>query len=138
MAYNFFFGVITGIVIVSIASFFVLRYLLNKKIEEWEKYEMKKALDKSVEIQRPVLKGKISEQLYPIMYEKEGNLSDLRFLGSPIDYIKFEGLSDLDKTGKITIKFIEIKTGNATLNKNELAVKKAVQEKEVYWEEITI
>ncbi|MCW1312234.1 MAG: hypothetical protein OH338_02260, partial [Candidatus Parvarchaeota archaeon] len=105
---------------------------------QWEKYEMQKALEKTVNIQRPILKGKISEQLYPVLYEKEGNLSDLRFLGNPIDYIKFEGLSNLSETGKVKIKFIEIKTGNAKLNGNEEAVKKAVEDKEVYWEEITI
>ncbi len=138
MGYAFFFGLITGLAIVSIISFFILKYLLKKKIEQWEKYEMQKALEKTVNMQRPILKGKISEQLFPILYEKEGNLSDLRFLGNPIDYIKFEGLSDLQESGKIKIKFIEIKTGNAKLNKNEEAVKKAVEDKEVYWEEITI
>ena len=138
MGYAFFFGLITGLAIVSIISFFILKYLLKKKIEQWEKYELSKALEKTVNMQRPILKGKISEQLFPILYEKEGNLSDLRFLGNPIDYIKFEGLSDLQESGKIKIKFIEIKTGNARLNKNEEAVKKAVEDKEVYWEEITI
>ncbi len=138
MGYAFFFGLITGLAIVSIISFFILKYLLKKKIEQWEKYEMQKALEKTVNMQRPILKGRISEQLFPILYEKEGNLSDLRFLGNPIDYIKFEGLSDLQESGKIKIKFIEIKTGNARLNKNEEAVKKAVEDKEVYWEEITI
>ena len=138
MGYAFFFGLITGLAIVSIISFFILKYLLKKKIEQWEKYEMQKALEKTVNMQRPILKGRISEQLFPILYEKEGNLSDLRFLGNPIDYIKFEGLSDLQESGKIKIKFIEIKTGNARLNKNEEAVKKAVDDKEVYWEEITI
>ena len=33
--------------------------------------------------------------------------------------------------GKVKIKFIEIKTGNAKLNGNEEAVKKAVEDKEV-------
>ncbi|MCL4376084.1 hypothetical protein M1558_01165 [Candidatus Parvarchaeota archaeon] len=138
MEYAFFWGLITGLVVISIASFFILKYLLKKKIEQWEKYEMQKALEKTVNIQRPILKGKISEQLFPVLYEKEGDLSDLRFLGNPIDYIKFEGLSNLSETQKIRIKFIEIKTGNAKLNSNEEAVKKAVQDKEVYWEEITI
>ncbi len=138
MEYAFFWGLVSGLIIVSIVSFFILKYLLKKKIERWEEYEMKKALEKTVNIQRPVLKGKISEQLYPILYEKEGNLSDLRFLGNPVDYIKFEGLSDLNESGKIKIKFIEIKTGNAKLNENETAVKKAVEDKEVYWEELTI
>jgi predicted Holliday junction resolvase-like endonuclease len=136
MTYNFFFGFIIGLVTVSIIFFFILKYLLKKKIAQWEKYEMQKAVEKSISIQRPVLKGKISEQLYPLLYEKEGNLSDLRFLGNPIDYIKFEGLSESSE--KIKIKFIEIKTGMAKLNKNEEAVKKAVEEKEVYWEEITM
>ena len=138
MEYAFFWGLMAGLTIVSLISFFILKYLLKKKIESWEKYEMQKALEKTVNLQRPILKGKISEQLFPILYEKEGNLSDLRFLGNPIDYIKFDGLSDLNEGRKIQIKFIEIKTGNAKLNKNEEAVKKAVQDKEVYWDEITI
>lgn len=138
MEYAFFLGVVTGLIIISFVSFFVLKYLLKKKIEQWEKYEMQKALEKTVNLQRPILKGKISEQLFPVLYEKEGDLSDLRFLGNPIDYIKFEGLSNLSETGKVKIKFIEIKTGNSKLNKNEEAVKKAVEDKEVYWEEVAI
>ncbi len=128
MEYAFFWGLVTGLIIISIVSFFVLKYLLKKKIEQWEKYEMQKALEKTVNLQRPILKGKISEQIFPVLYEKEGDLSDLRF----------EGLSNLSETRKVKIKFIEIKTGNAKLNKNEEAVKKAVEDKEVYWEEVTI
>ncbi|MGC8533780.1 MAG: Holliday junction resolvase-like protein [Candidatus Parvarchaeum sp.] len=138
MEYAFFWGLVTGLITISIISFFVLKYLLKKKIDQWEKYEMQKALEKTVNLQRPILKGRISEQLFPVLYQKEGDLSDLRFLGNPVDYIKFEGLSNLSETGKVKIKFIEIKTGNAKLNKNEEAVKKAVEDKEVYWEEITI
>ncbi len=138
MVYHFFFGFVAGLIVVSIVAFFLLKHLLKKKIEQWEKYEMSKALEKTVNMQRPILKGKISEQIYPVLYEKEGDLSDLRFLGNPVDYIKFEGLSDLQNTGNVKIKFIEIKTGESKLNKNEEAVKKAVESKEVYWEEITI
>jgi len=71
-----------------------------------------------------VLKGKIAEQLAPFMPEFDYNPRDCRFLGSPIDYVCFEGLSD----GELTdIAFVEIKTGKSRLSVREYQVQQVIE-----------
>ena len=55
-------------------------------------------------------------------------LPDCRFLGDPIDLLTFNGLSvnNID-----SISFIEVKSGNAKLNKNQKLVKEAVEDNRV-------
>jgi predicted Holliday junction resolvase-like endonuclease len=143
MISDFWVGLIIGAVSFSLLLIFIM-WLLVKRIArslfgKWAEKKLSWELNKSLEAQRHVIKGKISEQLFPLLYEKAGNLSDFRFIGSPIDYIVFEGLSDGDASNdKVDIKFIEVKTGNARLSSTEERIKNAVEDKRVTWEEITI
>lgn len=53
------------------------------------------------------------------------NPSDARFIGKPVDYIAFSGLSQNDSVDEILL--IEVKTGQSQLNKHEKEIKKAVE-----------
>jgi predicted Holliday junction resolvase-like endonuclease len=96
----------------------------------------KDALGKS----RAVLKGKISEQLAPVFPEFKYNPADARFLGSPIDYIIFDGYSEAKEgRGKIRrIVLMDIKTGNAKLSPIEKRVREAVASGSVEWETLEL
>ncbi len=87
--------------------------------------------------QRAVIKGKISEQVFPMVTNEIKNLSDARFIGDPIDYLVFDGISN-ESNNDINIKFIEVKTGDSKLTKREEKVKDAVLNKRVEWREIKI
>jgi predicted Holliday junction resolvase-like endonuclease len=96
----------------------------------------KEALGKS----RAVLKGKISEQMAPVLPEFRYNPADARFLGSPIDYIIFDGYSEAkDGRGKIRrIVLMDVKTGNAKLSPIERKVRDAVSSGSVEWQTLEL
>lgn len=73
--------------------------------------------------------GQIYEQIIPFAKIFPFNSKDCRFLGSPIDYVVFDGLDD----GNVKeIVFIEVKSGiNSDMSKREKLVAKAVEEGKV-------
>ncbi len=76
-----------------------------------------------------VTRGKMTEHLIPFFPDFPYNPKDARFLGSPVDLIVFDGLSDEKVTG---IVFVEIKTSrNPSLSKREREVRDCVNEKRV-------
>jgi predicted Holliday junction resolvase-like endonuclease len=80
-----------------------------------------------------VTTGKVYEQLVPYLPEFPFNPKDVRFLGSPVDFVVFDGLS----AGHITrIVFVEVKTGAADLSSRERRIRDAVQESRVEWYEL--
>jgi predicted Holliday junction resolvase-like endonuclease len=69
---------------------------------------------------------------------KEFSPTDFRFLGSPIDFVIFEGASNiLDGQDKdLSITFCDIKTGAAKLTKLQQKIKNAVDNKRINWKTI--
>lgn len=88
--------------------------LLNQwKVNEEERIR-KDAANRSV---RNVL-GKVTEHLIPFSEAmKHFNPKDIRFIGSPIDLIVFDGAEELKD--EISIYFIEVKTGTSALSKGK-------------------
>lgn len=79
--------------------------------------------------------GKVHEQLVPYLPGFPYNPKDVRFLGSPVDLVVFDGLSD----GQVErIVFLEVKTGGADLTGRERSVRNAVQAREVEWLEVRL
>jgi predicted Holliday junction resolvase-like endonuclease len=89
---------------------------------------------------RAVLKGKIGEQMAPVLPEFRYNPADARFLGSPVDYIIFDGYSEAKEgIGKIRrIVLMDVKTGKAKLSPIEKKVKEAVAAGLVEWETLEL
>jgi len=80
-----------------------------------------------------VTAGKVYEQLVPYLPDFPFNPKDVRFLGSPVDFVVFDGLSD----GQVQrIVFVEVKTGDAQLSGRERRVRDAVQGGRVEWHEL--
>lgn len=74
---------------------------------------------------KAVIGGQVVEQMAPFLPNFPCNPSDARFIGKPVDYIVFSGLSQNDSVDEIL--FIEVKTGQSQLNKHEKEIKKAVE-----------
>lgn len=94
----------------------------------------------SLKRSRSVLRGQATEHLAPYIL-KDTNPKDYRFLGNPIDYVCFEGLSDLldGKANEITsVHFIDIKTGKATLNKSQRRIRDAIKDSRVQFSIINL
>jgi len=77
--------------------------------------------------------GKIIEKVLPAYKNFKMPLADCRFLSEPIDMIVFDGACDL-KINHIT--FLDIKTGNAGLNKHQRQIRDAVKDHQVKCEVI--
>ena len=139
-------AVITTIFLIIIVGFLIkLRKKHDDEIEKM-KQSIHKAVDKSLDAQRSSTKGKINEQLAPIMPEftEKYAASDARFLGSPIDFVIFKNMSQYDNKTKaldlpIDVILIDIKTGKSRrLTEKEKAIKIACEEGRVSFDQIDI
>jgi len=105
------------------------RVILEKWKKEYEKKIRKDAASKS----RSTLIGKITEHFIPYLPGFSYDPQDARFLGAPIDFIVFDGLSE----GEIRkIIFVEVKTNKGSLSKRERQLRDAIKENRVDWIEI--
>ena len=89
---------------------------------------------------RSVLRGQASEHSAPYVIEGT-NPKDYRFMGNPIDYICFDGLSDVLDGVSDTIKavrLIDIKTGKSSLNKSQRRIRDAINSNKIKFEIINL
>lgn len=124
-------GLIIGIIIAYFIG--VLVGSLRKKIELDKK--IPDIRSDAVVRSRAVLSGQFSEQLAPVLPDFKYNPSDLRFIGKPVDFIVFNGLSN----GKISdVVFLEVKSGDSKLNSNQRDLKKVIEDGKVKWDEYRV
>ena len=79
---------------------------------------------------RAVTVGQVSQELAPFLPGFEFNPKDARFLGSPVDFVVFDGL---DEGAVRRVVFLEIKTGGSDLSARERQVRDAVEAGRVGW-----
>ena len=91
----------------------------------WKKIQSLKSEKKSLS----VIHGQNIEEVVPFSKYFNYDYRQFKFLGMPIEGIVF---------GEDKITFIEIKTGKSQLSDKQKNIKKMVEDKEVYWEEIRI
>ncbi len=78
-----------------------------------------------------VKKGKIVEQLAPYLQSFPYDPHDARFIGNPVDFVVFDGLN----AGRdVSIVFVEVKSGKASLNENERRIREAIEKKRIKFE----
>ena len=116
------------------------QYIAELELEH--QHALLDAQKRSVNTSRAVLKGKMAEQLAPIMPEFRYLPSDAKFLGDPVDYVEFDGYTDFrDGDGvaeDIEVVLIDIKSGGARLSKGQQAIAQAIREGRVRFETIRI
>ena len=134
----------TESVILNLILIFSVTYLVRKLIDmnsEFNRFKTQKDNDildarkDSNKKQRATIKGQISETIAPWSMTVVDSVSELNFLGNPIDFIGFKGL---DGKGEVDIKFIEVKSGKSKLNNNQIRVRNAVKAKRIEWVEVRI
>jgi predicted Holliday junction resolvase-like endonuclease len=105
----------------------VLAFLL------WKGWYTRRVRRDAIQRSLAVTAGKVYEQLVPYLPNFPFNPKDVRFLGSPVDFVVFDGLS----AGAVTrIVFVEVKTGDAALSSRERRIRDAVQASRVEWYEL--
>ena len=89
----------------------------------------------AVQRSQAITAGKVHEQLIPYLPVFPYNPKDVRFLGSPVDLVVFDGLSG----GRLErIVFVEVKTGGSGLTVRERCVRDVVRAGEIDWEELRV
>lgn len=85
---------------------------------------------------RSVIGGQLAEQVAPFLPGFPCNPGDARFIGKPVDFIAFPGLTEENKVNEVLL--IEVKTGKSNLSGREREVKKAVAEGRVRYVEYRV
>jgi predicted Holliday junction resolvase-like endonuclease len=100
--------------------------------------ELKEATKRSVDQSRSTLKGQIAEQMAPMLPGFRYLPADARFLGDPIDYVVFDGRTNLANNGigddKLEVVLLEVKHGQSKLTPVQRAIAQAVGEGRVRFE----
>lgn len=95
----------------------------------------------SAEQSRAVLKGKMAEQMAPLLPGFAYWPADARFLGDPIDYIVFNGYSAVKDEGaedEVEIVILDIKQGKSMLTNGQRQIAKAVEAGRVRFEVVRV
>jgi predicted Holliday junction resolvase-like endonuclease len=76
----------------------------------------------------------------PLLPEFRFNPADARFIGSPVDYVIFDGLTDVadEKKSDIRIVFVDIKHGTGSLTRTQRVIRDAVTAKQITWETLRV
>jgi predicted Holliday junction resolvase-like endonuclease len=121
------------------------RETYEAKLGEWKATELMKTVQEeradAVDTSRAVLKGKIAEQLAPLLpgFLAKYNAADARFIGSPIDYLIFRNMSKGDdSTDPIEIVLLDVKTGKSGLNGVQKKIEAAATAKRVSFDVLRI
>jgi predicted Holliday junction resolvase-like endonuclease len=102
--------------------------------EEWRQKEEPRIRKDAIGKSEAVIRGKVTEHLIPFFPEFSYNPKDARFLGTPVDFIVFDGLSEGDTK---QVVFVEIKTGrDPGLSPRERTVRECVERKQISFQVI--
>ena len=79
--------------------------------------------------------GKTIEKFVPWMAGFPCDPRDSMFLAKPIDYLCF---TDRTNKRKSAVHFIEVKSGNANLSKDQEGIRAAIKNNRVFWHEVNV
>lgn len=108
----------------------------NNKLDAWTSANEKRIRSDAARKSESVTKGKVMEQLVPYLPEFEYHPKDARFIGSPVDFLVFDGLNDGGKVREVL--FVEVKSNRSSLNTRERHVRDAIQACRVRWVELRV
>ncbi|MDR3577868.1 MAG: Holliday junction resolvase-like protein [Anaerolineaceae bacterium] len=104
--------------------------------------DIERARKESVDQSRNTLKGKMAEQMAPLLPGFNFLPADSRFLGDPVDYVVFDGYSHMRDGGgsgeELELVIVDIKQGQAVLSSSQRAIAKAVEDGRVRFDVVRI
>ena len=104
-------------------------------LSEWKLKEEKKIRNDAHSRSRAVGWGKTIEKFVPWMAGFPCDPRDAMFLAKPIDYLCF---TDRTNKKKSAVHFVEVKSGNANLSKDQEGIRAAIKNNRVYWHEVNV
>ena len=123
------------LLIVAVLLPLVVYFAMRLRFEQWKAGYAKVIRQDAVQRSHAVTVGKVSEQLVPYLPGFRWNPQDVRFVGAPVDFVVFDGLSD----GAVrAVVFVEVKTGQSSLSTRERLIREAIQQRRVEWCELRL
>jgi predicted Holliday junction resolvase-like endonuclease len=108
-----------------------IRKEYDAKFNEWKQRAEEEIREDAVKRSLSTILGRVGEQVAPLLVFLELGVEpkDLRFIGTPVDYVAFKGLS---RDNVEEIIFLEVKTGEkARLEPRQREIKRVIEEKKV-------
>jgi predicted Holliday junction resolvase-like endonuclease len=90
----------------------------RRQLERWQAAETAAIRDESLLRSRAVLRGRASEQLAPITTAFPFDPADTRFIGTPVDFVVFDGYREVRAGERDTLRrivLVDVKTGRSSL-----------------------
>lgn len=134
----FFIGLAIGLILLAV---FLIKSALRRQ------HDIQSARSQSVRQSASTIRGKIAEQLAPILPGFEYSPADAKFLGDPIDYVVFNGLNEARNTDNpndtaglddLEVVLLDIKHGRSDLSKYQRAIARAVEQGRVRFRVVRI
>jgi predicted Holliday junction resolvase-like endonuclease len=134
------FWIIVSFFLSILLAYFVIKNIklkieFEQKVKEAIEKREKEIKEEAIKRSARVLAGKTLEKLIPFLEKFPHNPQDARWIGDPIDFVIFDGLSS-GEPSKIT--FCEIKSGEGKLTKQQEKIREIVKRKKVEWSEFRI
>lgn len=119
--------ILTGMIlfIVGMMTGLIISAVKNRKIR-------KDAVKRS----RAVIGGQVAEQLAPFLPGFPCNPGDCRFVGKPVDFVVFSGMTENNVVDEVVL--VEVKTGTSALSERERQIKDCINKGRVRYEEYRI
>ena len=129
----------TTVVLAALAAVILIAaicyFAFQLRFERWKRDHTKAARRDAVQRSQAVTLGKVYEHLIPYLPDFRWNPKDARFIGTPVDFLVFDGLSE----GQVrAIVFVEVKTGTSSISVRERQVRDAVLGQRVEWHQLNL
>ncbi len=106
------------------------------KLEQWKASAESAIRADAIQKSQSVIIGKVTEHVVPYLPDFAFNPKDARFIGSPVDLIRVDGLY---REALEQIVFVEVKSSaSASLTKRERHIRDAISAGRVRWQEIRV
>ncbi len=103
---------------------------------------IREARRESTDQSRAVLKGKMAEQMAPLLPGFDYLPADARFLGDPVDYVIFDGYTEVKDNGAdgdaLEVVIVDIKRGQTGLSHGQRQIARAIRDGRVRFEIVRI
>jgi predicted Holliday junction resolvase-like endonuclease len=123
--------------------------LLHHRVDVWARHQLERwqaatgdaIREDSLLRSRAVLHGRASEQLAPVTADFPFDPADARFIGSPVDFVVFDGYRDVRAGMRGTLRrivLVDVKTGTASLSTVQRRVRDCVAEGLYSWHQVGV
>lgn len=129
-------GVVAGAVLAWVLLHRRVDAWAHRQLDRWQAAAGAAMREDSLLRSRAVLHGRASEQLAPITTEFPFDPADARFLGSPVDFVVFDGYREVRAGLRDTLRrivLVDVKTGTSSLSTVQRRVRDCVAEGRYTW-----